>query len=374
MVIKKIIFFGILLVSLGSKAQEENSKAFQFGGRLAIDYNHFTYDTAALKLSSQNIGFRHAWVEVNTVFDPRIKAKIQVGLRTNTIILFDVFMQYNSLDNRHIVRLGNVKVPMRLSSLNSNLEFMMLERTIDEYFVPVRDLGIVYIGEFADSKIGIQGGMFFKNSSKTDNFALKPSIRFSWLPIDNKNYTNQLYLGAAYADRSDQNIRFFHLSPAMKNSLYGWTDVLEPTYSVSDVYGLDLFYSYKTVYLESEYMKVRSHVNNDYDNFYSTLGIFLTGESKKIKNHYAGVVATDVLRPLNENGYGAWELGFRYSILRANENIYLDDFNEFSVGLNWYPLHKVKVMFDYTRMTKVNQVSTDLKSIAGFGTRFQVRF
>lgn len=370
---KQIILF-LLLGNFFSLVAQENLYPVKLGGRLAIDYNYFVYDTADVTLSSQHVGFRHAWLEVKKNFDPHFQAKMQVVLRTNTITLFDLYLQYNSIDEHHIFRLGNVKVPMRLSSLNSNLEFMMMERTIDEYFIPVRDLGVIYIGEFFDNKIGLQTGLFFRNTSKKEKFAIKPSIRLSWLPLNNQTYTHQVYLAAAYTDRSDQNILFFNLGPAMKNSLYSWKDDLEPSYSVSKVYGLDLFYALRSVYLESEYMKVKSDVNNDYDNFYTTIGVFLTGESKRIKSHYGGVVATDVLHPLNEGGYGAFELGFRYTILRSDADIVLNDFNEYSLGLNWYPFAKVKVMFDYTRMSKVDQSDSDLKSIGAFGTRFQVRF
>ncbi len=372
---RKIISFLLLLLGVISLNAQSDEFPLDFGGRLAIDYNAFNYAFQDSTSSSQHIGIRHAWLTAKKRFDSHFSMKMQVVLQGATISLFDIYLQYNSLDGNHMVTFGNLKLPIRLSSLNSNLEFMMMERTTDEYFVPVRDIGLLYKGQFADSKIGLQAGLFATNTTYITKFAIKPSIRLSVMPVDNQSFVHQLYLAAAYADRADQKILFYQINPSMRNSLYNWSDPDESTYYVNDAYGFDLFYAFKSLYLEGEYLRVRaadSYAN--YDTGYVTLGFFLTGESKKIFNHYAGVVATSIKKPLNEGGVGAFEIGVRYSQLRADESIRLDSFDEYSVGLNWYPFNRVKLMLEYNRMIKNNIYLDDLKSISSFGTRFQVRF
>jgi phosphate-selective porin OprO/OprP len=96
----------------------------------------------------------------------------------------------------------------------------------------------------------------------------------------------------------------------------------------------------------------------------------LTGESRKYNSQTAAFDAPPVAHPFNLSGggWGAWELGFRYSDMNLNyqpgapgtfqtgSSIRGGDEQNFNVSLSWFPVPVVRFLLDY-QYVKLDRLS-----------------
>jgi len=91
-----------------------------------------------------------------------------------------------------------------------------------------------------------------------------------------------------------------------------------------------------------------------YDGWYVYGTWFLTGESRASAYNNgdlngANFGATDINYPVNEGGWGAWELLARYSEINLNSGgIQAGRQDDLTIGLNWYPLRGFRLMWNWT--------------------------
>ena len=91
-----------------------------------------------------------------------------------------------------------------------------------------------------------------------------------------------------------------------------------------------------------------------FDGYYLSAGWFITGESRPYKFE-DGVF--DSVRPksiVGRGGIGAWELVARFSSTDLTDaKVVGGEEDNFTVGLNWYPIPNIRFMMDYIKVLDV---------------------
>jgi phosphate-selective porin OprO/OprP len=132
--------------------------------------------------------------------------------------------------------------------------------------------------------------------------------------------------------------------------------------SGAQVYSAEAAGTYKSLYVQGEYFwfnvdrgALPGLSNLKFEGGYAQVGYVLTGESRKYNPataSYGGVVPAHPFS-LTEGGWGAWELGARFSTLDLNDQLATANGvaggrqNVYTVGLNWYINSNIRFMFDY---------------------------
>ena len=104
--------------------------------------------------------------------------------------------------------------------------------------------------------------------------------------------------------------------------------------------------------LQGEYFYATLDNDEDFDfsGFYAFASYFLTGESRKYSasKGYFGRVKPKENFHQTKGGWGAWEVGVRYSYLDLKDGgIKGGEESNVTLGLNWYLNPNVRWMFNY---------------------------
>lgn len=88
----------------------------------------------------------------------------------------------------------------------------------------------------------------------------------------------------------------------------------------------------------------------EFDGYYAYASYFLTGERRKYspsRGYFSRVKPLKNFNP-DEGGWGAWEMGLRYSSLDlTDQDVEGGEAHNITVGLNWYLNPNVRIMFNY---------------------------
>jgi phosphate-selective porin OprO/OprP len=126
--------------------------------------------------------------------------------------------------------------------------------------------------------------------------------------------------------------------------------------------------------------------NPNFDGWYVEGSWVFTGESHKYNMATASYLRPSPDSPVGSGGWGAWEVAGRYSSTdleyHANQAdaVYGGKQNLWAVGVNWYPIDPVKVMFDWenvslTDIGGLTKAGTDDNGhFTALSTRVQVTF
>lgn len=292
----------------------------------------------------------------------RITAKGQVGnWRYKTRLNFVNLVNNNDNDNEaridraHIgytgwkaleLWFGLQPEPFGLEKSTSSKYISFMERSLLDTFTPEDNLGIMAVTRIADPLI-LQLGAYverpYPEGSKTDKSV---TGRLFYAPISQRRKV--LHLGTSYSYRKplDNQVRYrerpeAHLtdnlfkSDRFKNVDWVGLTGLEAAYLLGPV-------SLQAEYVHSSVVQSSSSKNRNVDGYYAYISWFMTGESRPYSNGNFGRV-----RPghrVGKGGWGAWELGLRYSVLRDDENQQLADI---TYGLNWYLTKKTRIMLNW---------------------------
>ncbi len=290
------------------------------------------------------------------------------------------------LDIHNIKYLGNVRIgqwrqPFYMDGLNSVRELMFLERPLPFAFVPFRQTGIGFqntneektmtwafsgfrfpvdqfagvgsplgIGNLGDRGYGLAGrvtGVLLEDSAECGTL-VHVGADYSFLSPSNHSTTYRNvpefagpFVGAA---GNLSSLPFFVDTGAI------------PTNNVN-LYNAELGARYGSLYGQSEvtYAIVQDPSGNSmrFPGAYGQVGYFLTGEERTY-NKSAGVFGR--VKPqcdFGKEGWGAWEVAFRYSYIDLNEVSQIGPtapggrMSDLTYGVNWYLNQYAKLQFNY---------------------------
>jgi phosphate-selective porin OprO/OprP len=115
-----------------------------------------------------------------------------------------------------------------------------------------------------------------------------------------------------------------------------------------------------------------------FQGYYVEALVFLTGESREWDQCnfiFKRVTPRRPVRFSGDSGYGAWELGVRYSFLDlSHKAIRAGELQGVTVGVNWYMNANAKMQFNYDYTHRGNTNTPAQGHVHAFGTRMALDF
>ncbi len=345
----------------------DNDFSFQVGGRLQADA---AFHDASGADFGDGTNIRRLFLDVRGTVGQHWNYRYQYdfarpgGSDSGARGIRDAWIQYTGL-GKHQITLGNFKAPLGLEHLQSGLGTTFIERGVTDLFSPDRRLGIGYntsgsnwstalgvFGERAEGDVGAEGDEGWDLNG-----------RFTFAPLNEAN--SILHLGIAgrfhKPEDSTNELRF---SSRPETNVTGVrivdTGVIP---GVDDFYsiGLEAGWVAGPFSLQGEYIGTRLKRGSGLDNvdlnaWYVHGSYTLTGEPRTYRASTGVFDRPRVSSPVGKGGIGAWEVALRYSSADLSDaNIVGGEFENLTLGLNWYALDNLRFSANYTHVLDVDR-------------------
>ncbi len=373
---------GLILSTKGGIKVESADGNFsgQLLGRLMVDYAY--YDSDQINLGS-GAEIRRARLGAAGKLWKVWKYKFETDFAGDEVTIDDAYLQYAGLKPLSITA-GNFKEPFSLNELTSSRFITFMERALPvDAFAPSRNigLGLHAYGNIWQGAVGVFGqGIDSPGGGDNGSQGYGTAGRVSVAPINSE--TRLLHFGGQFEWRTnyqDDQVRFRTRpeSHVTNQRLVDTGDIdnidntLKFDFGAAGVWGP---WSVQGEYLQTNVNRTNGSEDLNFNGWYVFGSWFLTGESRA---YDAEKGAFDRVKPksiVGKGGYGAWELGVRYSTIDLNsKDINGGTQDDITVGINWYTTANTRLMFNYIRV-KAKQ----LDAATGFNVEdkpniFQVR-
>jgi phosphate-selective porin OprO/OprP len=278
----------------------------------------------------------------------------------------DAYFSINELPLLGRWRIGNFFVPFGLEQVTNDTNNVFLERSIPTQgiFTADREVGMAAYNSTENQRLTWATGIFFDNITDSlkeridDNQGYRMSGRLTYLPFyddaANGRYLVHTGIGVLRTDDQDHRLRFrarpqIHEGPRLIDSLALTGD----SYTTGNLEGAIVW---GPVTLQSEaYMSLLDLQagNQVINGQYLHLSYFVTGENRifeKFGQHGAqfsrSVPFSNVFAVRGGRSFGGLELKARWSRLDLS-NLNAGQYNDFTLGFNWYWSDRTRLMFDY---------------------------
>jgi phosphate-selective porin OprO/OprP len=346
----------------------------KLGGHVQMDYIQWPYADPPI-LPSNYFEFRRLRLTADGtgygVYDFRLQIDIEPesgdGVIAPVVDVKDAYFSINELPLVSRWRIGNFFVPFSLEQVTNDTNNIFLERSIPTQgiFAADREVGMAVYGVREDKNATWTVGVFFDNISESRKERIdarqgtRVSGRLTWLPFydeaSNGRYLIHTGAGVLYTDDFDDLVRVrarpqIHEGPFLIDS----GTLAANTFTTGN---LEFATVWGPVSVQSELFA--SSINME-DGQTPTLyggyvygSYFLTGENRIYERYgqHGAQFARNV--PFSNFfivpggcGPGAWEVKARIAYLGMKE-IDRGQYNDLTLGLNWYWSDRVRVMFDY---------------------------
>ena len=247
--------------------------------------------------------------------------------------------------NGRILSVGKQKEPISMERLMTLISLPLQERTATaDALMTSRNLGVVLSGTEFNRRLAWAGGVFNDwldtGGSKSES-ATQFTGRLTGLPLITEDESNLLHIGIGYR-YSDAEEGFATRS---KPEAYTAPDFVDTGVLISSdrfsTLNAELSWRKGPMWLASEYTK--SHVDDtlsgdlEFSGFNFTASWILTGEMRAY-NHTSGTFRpVPIAKPANQGGWGALEVGFRYSHTDlTDKTIFGGEMDVYSLAFNWW--------------------------------------
>ncbi|MEN8251070.1 MAG: porin [Bacteroidota bacterium] len=369
----------------------DGQSSFAIGGRVLIDAAQLPDQTKEGNIEDAPAGFykaqtatevRKAYLGVEGTFWKDWEYELEVDLAENEVDIKNAKVTYGGWKDNDVT-FGFQKPAFGLENTQSSRYSQFMERGLTDEFSPSRDLGVSWrhvedwgafkVGAFIpntiealedEDQLDDEGDPELTNRADAYTY----TGRISYAPIDMSNQTVHLGASALYTNYSDNDGVKFSARPEshLSQKLVESQKIRDPDYT--SAYGLEAAYSGHGFLIESEYVtsetkglngkasKTDERDKYDYDAWYVSASYMLTGESHPYskKKGTFGAVMPD--HPVSKGGWGAWEVGLRFSSIDLNDGVnYKDEdmlggqLDDITLGVNWYLENNLKVMLNYIK-------------------------
>ena len=340
----------IFLASGTAFATEEsrNLPTFDIIGRLQLDLSQDPPFGEDVPLD------RRARLGVAAQFSEHWGGVIDLDFAGDDIAEQDLFLWYRPSASHRFV-FGHNKVPSVMDEKTDDLFSTFLERATYAQFSPGYALGVSY--EYAkngwNAEIGVFGTGSDGDSFVLDHDGVQTGVRLG--RVFTRGNGDQLHLGASAhaADISSGTIYGGGLTPEINAAprliQFALTDPDTASFLGFET-GLAL--GAFSIQAEAGARRFASGSGPDVqaDGGYLELTYMLTGEHRSLNPANSTFQRVTVLRPLSEGGFGAFQIGGRYSLTRIEQGPALsNELTSASLALNWYPEDRVRVMVNWVR-------------------------
>ncbi len=336
----------------------------QWHGRLHVDAGAYLPDTALDNAREATAGMeiRRIRLTAKGNYSSSLKYKISVDFGKGKVAIKDAYLDFKVCPNTDHARLriGHFKEPYRWDVLNSSNQILLPGRPeVTGAFGKERNAGIMVYG-YLTPKVAYQVGAFRNYQAGAHQIVTlshNPSVintnRIAVLPLKKSSqwimaagyFRHQIGQGANYVVKVGTESLFAPklISLAIDTLRNGrWI-------------GGELAASFGPLYFQSEYIAFSGQsVGNGNINIgggYVQMAYILTGEHRPIKSALSGVKAIAPKQSWGKSGgWGAWEIVGRYSLGDFRATAYPKGaLSTLSVGINWYPYAKARIMLNYVR-------------------------
>jgi phosphate-selective porin OprO and OprP len=346
----------------------------KLGGHVQMDYiqwahadppvpgeNYFEF--RRLRLMADGTGYGQ--------FDFRLQIDIEPesgdGVATPVVDVKDAYLTMNDVPLVSRWRIGNFFVPFSLEQVTNDTNNIFLERSIptQNIFAADREVGMAVYGVTESQRATWTAGVFFDSISEStkeridENQGTRVSGRATWLPFYDEaskgRYLIHTGMGVLYTDDFDDQVRVrarpqIHEGPFLIDT--GNLDA--STFTNGNI---ELATVMGSLSVQSELFVSSVNLDSgDSATFYGGYvyaSYFLTGENRiyeRYGQHGAqfgrNVPFSNFFLVPGGYGPGGWELKTRLSYLGLKD-VGAGQYNDLTVGLNWYWSDRIRVMFDW---------------------------
>lgn len=351
----------------------------KLGGHVQLDYVNWAnaspviagaqdyFEFRRLRLAADGTGYGVYDFRLQMTLEPETIGETQLPGVVMSPDVKDAYLSMNEIPGLGRFRIGNFFVPFSLEQVTNDTNNIFMERSIPTQgiFSADREVGMALYNCNEAKDITWTTGIFLDSISEglkeriDDNQGYRISGRLTWLPYYDTT-TNGRYLlhtgtGILYTDDQDNRVRFrsrpqIHEGPRLIDS-----GVLNAeSYTTGN---LESALVYGRFALQSEaFLSDVNMLNSDHrqaQGAYLHGSYFLTGENRIFERF--GQHGAQFGRNVPKNNFfitpcgtspGAWELKSRWSYLDLN-NFGSGQYNDLTVGANWYWSDRTRVMFDW---------------------------
>jgi phosphate-selective porin OprO/OprP len=254
---------------------------------------------------------------------------------------------------------GKQKEPISMERVMSMVQLPMQERSsVSDGFLPSRNFGAVLSGNALGERMSWAGGIFHTFIDSDDEVGITPTqliARVTWVPFVSDDGSNLLHVGGGLRYSNAKQGAHYLTEPEFNNSpTFVDTDFID----ADDINQLNLEASWRRgpYWLHAEYVgtDLDSAASDDpgFTGYHVTGSWILTGEMRDYRYKSGIFGPVPVARSVYQGGWGAWELGARYSSLDLTDGL-VDggEMDIFSLGINWWLTPVFNVNLNYRFIT-----------------------
>lgn len=387
------------------KRESENSRKWnnRLGGHIQMDYvmwaradpailgtdNYFSY--RRLRLLAEGTGYEQYEYRLQLTLEP---GDLHVPNTLASPDVKDAYFSINDIPGLGRFRVGNFFVPFSLEQVTNDTNNIFLERSIPSQgiFAVDREIGMALYNCTEDQRVTWTCGMFFDNLSDTikarfdDNQGLRLAARLTWLPYYDReaNGRRLVHTGIGILHTFDHdNQLVLRARPQVQRGPFLVASATLPADSYTTG-NLELAIVRNRLTWQSEafisQINLLDGQTRHVGGAYAHVSYFLTGEHRNFEpfgQHGAQFARNTPDRDFKLTRsvlqWGAWEVKARWSYLDL-EQVAGGQYNDLSVGFNWYWSDRVRWMFDWIHpMTTADSLFGSTRSDL-LGLRFDINW
>lgn len=351
----------------------------KLGGHVQLDYVTWADSSPAIPNAHDYFEFRRLRLLADGTGYDVLDFRLQMTLEPETIgetsplgtvmspDVKDAYLSVNEIPSFGRFRIGNFFVPFSLEQVTNDTNNAFMERSIPTQgvFSPDREVGMAFYNSTIEKDATISYGIFLDSISEglkekiDDNQGLRLSARATWLPFyDEASQGRYLWhtgVGILHTDDQDGRVRFrarpqIHEGPRIIDSSILFADEYT-TGNLETALVLGPLSIQSEAFISS--VDLRTAQRTEVGGAYVYLSYFLTGENRifeRFGQHGAqfarNIPKQNLFMKPGCYGPGAWEFKTRWSYLDLN-NLDGGQYNDLTVGFNWYWTDRTRVMFDW---------------------------
>ncbi len=318
-----------------------------------------------LRLVADGTGYGVYDFRLQMTFEPETVGESPAGTVVSPDIK-DAYFSMNEIPWLGRFRIGNFFVPFSLEQVTNDTNTLFMERSIPSQgiFSADREVGVAFYNANDDQNFTWTYGAFFDSVSEAlkeridDNQGVRVSGRVTWLPYydepSNGRYLVHTGMGVLYTKDQNNSVTFrarpqVHEGPRLISGTVAADSYTNGNLEFATVWG--------SFSLQSEaFVSNINRLAGDSVNVYGTYvhaSYFLTGENRNFERfgqHGAqfgrATPYSNVFAIPGSVSLGAWEAKARWSYLDLS-NISAGQYNDLTLGFNWYWSDRVRVLFDW---------------------------
>ena len=281
--------------------------------------------------------------------------------------------------NGTTLSVGKQKEPISMERVMSMVQLPMQERSsVSDAFLPSRNFGAVLSGGAFNQRMSWASGVFNNfidgEGSISDN-ATAIVGRATWVAWASQGDSQLVHLGlGGRFSNGKSGVRFstepeFNKAPSFVDTAFD-VGVIDS----DDINQLNLEASWRA----GPYWVVAEWIDTsvdsptfgelDFSGFHIAGSWILTGESRDYRRRNGIFGPVPIARTVNQGGWGAWEVGLRYSTIDLTDGL-IDggEMDIWSLGLNWWLTPVFNINMNY------RDISTDRIGLNGEAAGFMGR-